>query len=83
MIHKTQCERLIAMMHQIADNNTHHGSSERNAEVVAEHTIKFWARPMKQDILAYYHEEQETLSEDSRMVLQGVESQFSKKSVMS
>ncbi|MFC0269148.1 formate dehydrogenase subunit delta [Kushneria aurantia] len=44
---------LVKMVNQISLNNAHHASDEAAAEVVATHLRKFWARRMKQQIIAY------------------------------
>jgi len=41
------------MANQIADNNTHVGSSEDIADQVANHIQKFWSRAMKKEIIQY------------------------------
>lgn len=46
-------EQLIKMINQIARNNPCNGDDNASAEVVLSHVRKFWAKPMKQDIIAH------------------------------
>lgn len=46
-----QLGSLIKMINQIADNA---GNGE-NVDAVASHVARFWARPMKQQIVAHLH----------------------------
>lgn len=48
-----QLTSLIKMANQIAANNTHIGDETAEAEMVANHLTKFWARSMKQQIREY------------------------------
>lgn len=48
-----QLTSLIKMANQIAANNTHIGDDAEAAAMVANHLTKFWARSMKQQIIAY------------------------------
>lgn len=48
-----QLTSLIKMANQIAANNTHIGDKAAEAEMVANHLNKFWARPMKEQIKDY------------------------------
>jgi formate dehydrogenase subunit delta len=52
-----QLDTLIHMANQIADNNSHYGTQEEAAERVAAHLTKFWARSMKQQIIAYLQQD--------------------------
>lgn len=51
-----QLNSLIRMANQIAANNNHKGDQDEVAAIVANHLKKFWARPMKQQIIAYCQE---------------------------
>jgi len=48
-----QLNSLIKMANQIAANNTHIGDETAEAEMVANHLSKFWARSMKAQIRDY------------------------------
>lgn len=48
-----QLHNLIRMVNQISANNIHHGHESEAVEAVAVHLKKFWARSMKQMIIAY------------------------------
>ena len=48
-----QLNSLIKMANQIAENNTHIGDETAEAEMVANHLTKFWARSMKAQIKEY------------------------------
>lgn len=45
-------EKLVRMINQIALNNPCNGDTEASAAAVLGHVRKFWARPMKRDIIA-------------------------------
>ncbi|MBE0438619.1 MAG: formate dehydrogenase subunit delta [Gammaproteobacteria bacterium] len=49
-----QLNTLIRMANQIADNN-HHYPFEQAVALVCNHLQKFWAKAMKMQIIAYYH----------------------------
>lgn len=57
---RSQLDSLIHMANQIAANNTHFG--EAAAEYVATHIKKFWARSMKNQIIAYLQQDGSQLS---------------------
>jgi formate dehydrogenase subunit delta len=46
-------QRLIDMANQIATNLALQGSEEEAVEKIANHIKRFWARPMKQQIVEY------------------------------
>ncbi|MDO6561950.1 formate dehydrogenase subunit delta [Amphritea sp. 1_MG-2023] len=52
-----QLTSLIRMANQIAANNTHIGDEIAEAEMVANHMTKFWARTMKVEIKAYLQQD--------------------------
>ncbi|OEY66030.1 formate dehydrogenase subunit delta [Marinobacter sp. X15-166B] len=64
-----QLTNLIKMLEQIIANNLHHGDDDRVAAVAADHLHKFWARSMKQQILACVQEHPERLSAVARLTL--------------
>ncbi|ANG62727.1 formate dehydrogenase [Marinobacterium aestuarii] len=57
-----QLDTLIHMANQIADNNSHYGTQEEAAIRVAAHLKKFWARSMKQQIIAYLQQDGSNLT---------------------
>ncbi|MCB1756586.1 MAG: formate dehydrogenase subunit delta [Gammaproteobacteria bacterium] len=65
----SQLSHLIAMINQIAANNAWRDDSEEAAASVATHVRKFWARPMKEQLLGYLEEGGSGLSELSRQAL--------------
>ncbi len=65
-----QPQHLIKMINQIAANNLHHGDIEAAASLVANHVRKFWARPMKQQIIAYYHRDGSALCATARRAVE-------------
>ncbi|AXS83673.1 MULTISPECIES: formate dehydrogenase subunit delta [Marinobacter] len=64
-----QLQNLIKMINQISINNLHHGDEDQAAEVVATHIKKFWARSMKQQIIAYAESDGLELSPVSRLAV--------------
>lgn len=57
----TELEHLITMINQIADNIVLNSNEDDLAPKVADHVRKFWARPMKEQIIRYAAEEGEQL----------------------
>lgn len=57
-----QLNNLIKMIDQIIANNLHHGNDDKVTDVAADHLHKFWARSMKQQIIACANESPEKLS---------------------
>lgn len=57
-----QQHSLIKMLEQIIANNLHHGSDDMITDVVADHLHKFWARSMKQGLMACVDENPGALS---------------------
>lgn len=57
-----QLNNLIKMLDQIIANNLHQGDDNKVADVAADHLHKFWARSMKQQIIAYANESPAELS---------------------
>lgn len=66
---QNQLDTLIRMLNQIAVNNGAYPTDEA-ATRVAEHVKRFWARSMKQSIIAYTENHQEDeLSPVARLAL--------------
>lgn len=59
----TELDHLIKMINQIAMNIAIGESDAPTAQKVADHLNRFWARPMKQQIIAYAANNGEKLSE--------------------
>ncbi|MBK1851427.1 formate dehydrogenase subunit delta [Marinobacter sp. 1-4A] len=59
-----QLNNLIKMLDQIIANNLHYG--DKVTDVAAEHLHRFWARSMKQQIVAHADQSPEELSELAR-----------------
>lgn len=53
-----QLKSSIRMLNQIAANQTHYADDEQAAAAVANHLKKFWARGMKQQIIAFAEADQ-------------------------
>ncbi|WP_293264968.1 formate dehydrogenase subunit delta [Neptunomonas sp.] len=51
----SQLDQLIIMANQIADNN-HLDTDAESIEFIATHIKKFWARSMKEELIAYAQE---------------------------
>lgn len=66
---RTQSEQLLVMIHQIIDNNSYGKSQEQIAQITAQHLKKFWARPMKQQIIDYLQQDGSQLSEPARLAV--------------
>lgn len=64
-----QLEHLIKMINQIGANNLHHGEGDKAAEMVATHLKKFWARSMKDQIIAYAESDGADLSPVSKLAV--------------
>lgn len=71
---RTQLEQLLVMLNQIIDNNSYDRSPEQTADATATHLQKFWARSMKQQIIAYMDEDGSELSETGRLAVQKLQS---------
>ncbi len=67
---KTQLEQLILMINQIVDNNSYGNTPEETAETTATHLKKFWARPMKQQIIQYAQEDGSELQPAAKLAVQ-------------
>ena len=65
-----QLNHLIKMVNQISVNNQHHDNDQEAAAAVAGHLTKFWARSMKQLIIAHLDEGGEGLLPVSRMAVE-------------
>lgn len=57
-----QLNNLIKMLDQIIANNLHHGDDDKVTDIAADHLQKFWARSMKQQIIAYANQRPDELS---------------------
>lgn len=64
-----QLNNLIKMLDQIIANNLHHGDDDKVTDVAADHLQKFWARSMKQQVIAYASENPAGLSQLSRQAI--------------
>lgn len=64
-----QLNNLIKMLDQIIANNLHHGDDDKVTDVAADHLQKFWARSMKQQIIAYANQSPEGLRGLSRLTI--------------
>jgi formate dehydrogenase subunit delta len=76
-ISHSQLDQLIAMANQIADNNTHHDSEKASVDFIALHIKKFWARSMKQQIVAYAKTDGSALNKLAREALVQLTEQYS------
>jgi len=65
----SQIQHLINMANQIASNNNYNKSDEETAEVVINHLQKFWARPMKTQILQYAKNDGAQLSNAAKLAV--------------
>ena len=65
-----QLNNLIKMLDQIIANNLHYGDDERVTDVAADHLHKFWARSMKQQIIAHANQHPSELSAPARLTVQ-------------
>tara|TARA_R110000772_G_scaffold73551_1_gene160845 strand:+ start:248 stop:466 length:219 start_codon:yes stop_codon:yes gene_type:complete len=68
-----QLNNLIKMLDQIIANNLHHGDDEKVTDIAADHLNKFWARSMKQQIIAYAIENPAELSALARSTIAKLE----------
>lgn len=68
-----QLDNLIKMIDQIIANNLHQGDDDKVTDVAADHLHKFWARSMKQRIIAYANESPEELSALARSTIAKLE----------
>lgn len=64
-----QLKNLIKMLDQIIANNLHHGDDDKVTDVAADHLQKFWARSMKQQVIACANENPEGLSRLGNMTI--------------
>lgn len=64
-----QLNNLIKMLEQIIANNLHHGSDQQVAAVATDHLDKFWARSMKQMIIAYAKDNPTELSRVAQLAV--------------
>lgn len=73
-----QLHNLIKMLEQIIANNLHHGSDQQVAAVATDHLDKFWARSMKQIIIAYAKQNPTELSGVAQLAIAELEAQMEK-----
>lgn len=64
-----QLTNLIKMIDQIIANNLHHGDDDQVTDVAAGHLQKFWARSMKQQVIAYAKSDAAELSPLTRITI--------------
>lgn len=64
-----QLNNLIKMLDQIIANNLHYGDDEQVAAVASDHLQKYWARSMKQMIIAYATHNPTELSAVARLAI--------------
>lgn len=69
----TQLEHMIQMLNQIVDNCPGQDDREQVITTAESHLHKFWARPMKNAIIAHCHQGGEGLSDRSREVIRRLE----------
>ena len=68
-----QLTNLIKMIDQIIANNLHHGDDDQVTDVAAGHLQKFWARSMKQQVIAYANQSPAQLSPLARSTIAKLE----------
>lgn len=68
-----QLNNLIKMLDQIIANNLHYGDDKQVAAVASDHLQKFWARSMKQIIIAYANDNPTELSAVARLAIAELE----------
>ena len=73
-----QLHNLIKMLEQIIANNLHHGSDQQVAAVATDHLDKFWARSMKQIIIAYAKQNPTELTGVAQLAIAELEVQMEK-----
>ncbi|WP_194842552.1 formate dehydrogenase subunit delta [Endozoicomonas sp. OPT23] len=76
MSHISEQQKLVAMLQQIADNNQHHGHHGTNGDIIADHIIKFWARPMKEQIIEFFQQDNDELQPEIQHALQKVTDRY-------
>ena len=67
---ENELTRLIQMANHIAAHNDFHGDTTQSAATTASHIRKFWARSMKETIIAYVEENGSELSSAARLAVQ-------------
>lgn len=65
----TELDHLIKMINQIADNIAIGDSEAVTAPKVVDHVRRFWARPMKQKIIAYASSDGEQLNNIAKIAV--------------
>ncbi len=73
----SQLDQLIHMANQIADNNLHHGDETESVQIVSDHLMRFWARAMKQQIVAYANNDGSQLTPLARKAVAELSAQYS------
>ncbi|WP_100638943.1 formate dehydrogenase subunit delta [Marinobacter salexigens] len=68
-----QLNNLIKMLDQIIANNLHHGDDDKVSDVAADHLQKFWARSMKQQIIAHANQSPRELSVLAKLTVDKLE----------
>lgn len=65
----TELDHLIKMINQIADNIAIGDDEVATAPKVAEHILRFWARPMKQKIIRYADDDGGELNTTAKLAI--------------
>lgn len=65
---RTAQEQLVHMVNQICENNSY-GTVEDAANIASTHMKKFWARSMKQDIVAYLESDGSALTDAAKQAV--------------
>ena len=69
----TQLDHMVQMVNQIVDSCPGQDDPEQVITTAETHLYKFWARPMKNAIIAHLHRGGDGLSDRSREVVRRVE----------
>jgi len=67
---ENELNRLIQMANHIAAHNDFHGDTTQSAATTATHIRKFWARSMKEKIIAYVEQDGGELIPAARLAVQ-------------
>ena len=71
----SQLDQLIIMANQIADNN-HLDTEAESIEFIATHIKKFWARSMKEELIAYAKEDGDKLNSLATPAIMSLSEQY-------
>jgi formate dehydrogenase subunit delta len=71
----SQLDQLIIMANQIADNN-HLDTDAESVEFIATHIKKFWARSMKEELIAYAKEDGDRLNSLATQAIMGLSEKY-------